>query len=322
MPTYAGGVYDEAWRLWAPWLISCCAVMSVRTSIHVPVLATEVLTALDPHPGDVLADGTLGGGGHTRLLAERVEPDGCVVAVDRDSQAIARAEVELAGLPIKVSQSNFCELPEVFDAAGVGNVQGILLDLGLSSDQLADRERGFSFDSDGPLDLRFDPEHGEPAWKLLARLRAENLADIIFQYGEERYSRRVARAIVEQREHSPIRTSQQLAHLVRACVPPTKHHRIDAATRTFQALRIAVNQELTSLEHALRRLPDRLAVGGKLAIISFHSLEDRRVKTAFRDDPRLSVLTRKPIRPTDAEIACNPRAASARMRVAQRVAGS
>ncbi|MHB0958970.1 MAG: 16S rRNA (cytosine(1402)-N(4))-methyltransferase RsmH [Pirellulaceae bacterium] len=296
--------------------------MSAGTSLHIPVLTAEVLAALDPRPGDVIADGTLGGGGHTRLLAERVGPGGCVVAVDQDARAIARAEAELAGLPIKVSQSNFCELPEVLDAAGVENVQGILLDLGLSSDQLADQQRGFSFDSDGPLDLRFDSERGEPAWKLLARLRAENLADIIFEYGEERFSRRVARAIVEQRTQEPIRTAQQLARLVRSCVPVSKHHRIDPATRTFQALRIAVNQELTSLEHALRRLPDRLAEGGKLAIISFHSLEDRRVKNAFRDDPRLSVMTRKPIRASDAEIARNPRAASARLRVAQRVAGS
>jgi len=296
--------------------------MSARASIHIPVLTAEVLAALDPRPGEVFVDGTLGGGGHTRLLAERVGPTGCVIALDQDPQAIARAEVDLAGLPIKVSQSNFCELPEVFEAAGVESVRGIILDLGFSSDQLADQERGFSFDSEGPVDLRFDPERGAPAWKLLARLRAENLADIIFQYGEERFSRRVARAIVEQRQHEPIRTAQQLARLVRSCVPPSKHHRIDSATRTFQALRIAVNHELASLEHALRRLPDCLAVGGKLAIISFHSLEDRRVKNAFRDDSRLCVLTRKPIRPTDAEIAQNPCAGSARMRVAQRVPGS
>ena len=191
-------------------------------------------------------------------------------------------------------------------------MQGILLDLGLSSDQLADTERGFSFESDGPLDLRFDPERGEPAWRLLARLRAETLAQIIFDFGEERFSRRVARAIVEQRQHEPIRTARQLAQLVRSCVPLSKHHRIDPATRTFQALRIAVNHELTSLEHALTRLPDRLAVGGKLAIISFHSLEDRRVKLALRDDPRLHVLTRKPIRPTDGRSGCRIRAPAAR----------
>jgi 16S rRNA (cytosine1402-N4)-methyltransferase len=296
--------------------------MAETASIHVPVLVSEVLAALDPQPGDIVADGTLGGGGHTRRLAERVGPAGRVVAVDRDPRVIARAERDLAGLPIQIAQSDFCELPEVLDAAGVTLVQGILLDLGLSSDQLADRERGFSFDSDGPLDLRFDPERGEPAWRLLARLRAETLAQIIFEYGEERFSRRVAAAIVEQRQHDPIHTARQLAQLVRRWVPVSKHHRIDPATRTFQALRIAVNHELTSLEQALKRLPDRLAIGGKLAIISFHSLEDRRVKLALRDDPRLHVLTRKPIRPTEAEVAGNPRASSARMRVAERVQGS
>ena len=155
--------------------------MSADVTIHVPVLAREVLAALNPQPGDVVADGTLGGGGHTRLLAERVGPSGCVVAVDRDPAAITRAEHALAGLPVKVAQSNFCELPEVLDEAGIGNVQGMLLDLGLSSDQLADRERGFSFDSDGPLDMRFDPERGEPAWRLLARLRVESLADLIYR---------------------------------------------------------------------------------------------------------------------------------------------
>lgn len=296
--------------------------MALSAPIHVPVLVSEVLAALDPQPGDVIADGTLGGGGHTRLLAERVGPTGRVVAVDRDPQVIARAEQTLAGLPIQIAQSDFCELPEVLDEAGVTVVQGILLDLGLSSDQLADAERGFSFDAEGPLDLRFDPERGEPAWRLLARLRVETLADIIFQYGEERFSRRVAQAIVERRQHEPIHTARQLAELVRSCVPPSKNHRIDPATRTFQALRIAVNHELASLEHALQRLPDRLAAGGKLAIISFHSLEDRRVKLAMRDDLRLRVLTRKPIRPTDEEVARNPRASSARMRVAERVQGS
>jgi 16S rRNA (cytosine1402-N4)-methyltransferase len=242
-----------------------------------------------------------------------------VVAVDRDPAAITRAEHALAGLPVKVAQSNFCELPEVLDEAGFSQVQGMLLDLGLSSDQLADRERGFSFDSDGPLDMRFDPERGEPAWRLLARLRVESLADLIYQYGEERFSRRVARAIVERRGRDPIRTSRQLADLVRSCVPVAPHHRIDPATRTFQALRIAVNHELTSLENALRRLPDRLAMGGRLAIISFHSLEDRRVKTAFREDPRLRALNRKPTSASEEELAVNPRAGSARLRVAERV---
>jgi 16S rRNA (cytosine1402-N4)-methyltransferase len=168
--------------------------------------------------------------------------------------------------------------------------------------------------------LRFDTETGEPAWRLLARLDAEPLADILFRYGQERFSRRIARRIVEQRKIAPLETAEQLAQLVRRAIPPTADtRRIDAATRTFQALRIAVNDELESLERALRRLPDLLTPGGRLAIISFHSLEDRLVKEAFRDDPRLSPLTKKPLRPGDEEIAQNPRARSAKMRVARRL---
>jgi 16S rRNA (cytosine1402-N4)-methyltransferase len=194
------------------------------------------------------------------------------------------------------------------------------MDLGVSSDQLADPRRGFSFSSEGPLDLRFDPMSGEPAYRLIDRLSAEHLADLIYHYGEERYSRRIARAIVDARHAGPIETAAELAELVRRCVPtPRGGHRIDPATRTFQALRIAVNDELKSLEIALRRIPDCLAPGARMAVISFHSLEDRRVKEAFRNDPRMEVLTSKPIRPSEAEIEINPRSRSAKMRVASRV---
>ena len=197
-------------------------------------------------------------------------------------------------------------------------VDGILLDLGLSSDQLADDERGFSFNSTGLLDLRFDPSRGEPAWKLLERLSATHLADIIYRYGEERYSRRIARRIVEGRRRSPIRSAAELAELVRHTVPSARHERIDPATRTFQALRIAVNEELKWLEVGLRRLPGCLREGGRLAAISFHSLEDRLVKEAMRNDERWNVLTRRPVRPGEDEIAVNPRARSAKLRVAAR----
>ena len=196
-------------------------------------------------------------------------------------------------------------------------LDGVLLDVGLSSDQLADETRGFSFHASGPLDLRFDTAAGEPAWQLIARLRENELADIIYQYGEERFSRRIARQIVAARATSPIRTAAELSDLVRRCVPRSRDG-IDPATRTFQALRIAVNRELESLEKALARIPDRLKPGGRLAIISFHSLEDRLVKNAFRDDPRLENLTRKPIVAGEAELAANPRSRSAKLRVARR----
>lgn len=288
-------------------------------SIHVPVLPSEVLEALQAKPGDTVADGTLGGGGHTRLLAERVGCEGCVVAVDRDQGPVQSAEQWAVGLPVVLAQANYAELPEVLKEAEIDAVSGIVLDLGLSSDQLADDRRGFSFDSPGPLDLRFDTTRGEPAWKLISRLSAEHLADLIYQYGEERCSRRIARKIVEQNRVAPIKTANELAALVRRSVPKNYDPRIDAATRTFQALRIAVNEELQWLEHALERLPDCLSPGGRLAIISFHSLEDRRVKQAFRQDERLKVLTPKPIRPTETEIASNPRSRSAKLRVAQRL---
>ncbi len=252
-------------------------------------------------------------------MAERIAPTGKVVALDRDPAAIERAEVAFADLPVRLVQGNFCDLPEVLQQLGITAVDGILLDLGLSSDQLADAERGFSFTADGPLDLRFDTSTGEPAWRMINRLSAEHLADLIYQYGEERYSRRIARAIVERRRDDPIRTAGQLAELVRRVIPRTRPpQRIDPATRTFQALRIAVNDELKSLEIALRRLPECLKPGGRLAVISFHSLEDRQVKEAFRDDPRYGPLTRKPIVPSEEESARNPRSRSAKLRVAER----
>ena len=300
--------------------------MSVPTSVHLPVMLQEILAGLAPRPGAVIVDGTLGGGGHSRALAARVQPGGRVISLDRDPAAVEAArqwlgygaESQYTELPFFPVQSNFCDLPEVLAEIGVEAVDGILLDLGLSSDQLADSERGFSFSSTGPLDLRFDTMQGKPAWRLLERLSAEHLADLIYHYGEERYSRRIARAIVERRRDQPIETSADLAELVRRCVPRSRHERIDPATRTFQALRIAVNDELKSLEIALRRLPDCLRQGGRLAIISFHSLEDRRVKEAFRDDPRLEPMSRKPAIPSDEEIAANPRSRSAKLRIATR----
>ncbi len=286
--------------------------------IHVPVLPQEILSWLAPRPGMILVDGTLGGGGHTRLLAEKLGNEGYVLAMDRDPAALAAAEKNLAGLPVKIAQSNFCDLAGVLDELNVPAVDGVLLDLGLSSDQLADESRGFSFDACGELDLRFNPDEGEPAWRLLARLEEREIADLIYQFGEERFSRRIARRIVEARAEAPLKSVQEIAALVRRCVPRSPKERIDPATRTFQALRIAVNRELESLELALARIPDRLKPGGRLAIISFHSLDDRLVKEAFRNDLRLEPLTKKPIIASDEETARNPRARSAKLRVAAR----
>jgi 16S rRNA (cytosine1402-N4)-methyltransferase len=292
----------------------------MSTSVHTSVLPAEVMSFLAVRPGMRVVDGTLGGGGHTRLLAEAVGPDGLVIAVDRDAIAIDRGVRELAGLPVRFAQANFRDIPEVLDALSLDAVDAVLLDVGLSSDQLSDESRGFSFDSDGPLDLRFDPTEGEPAWRMVNRMKSESLADIIFEYGEERFSRRIARKIVAVREKQPIRSAREFARIVTSAIP--KQHpppRIHPATRTFQALRIAVNEELKSLRIALERIPTRLVPGGRLAVISFHSLEDRLVKQAFRHSQVWECLTRSPIEASNEEVLRNPRSRSAKLRAATRL---
>jgi 16S rRNA (cytosine1402-N4)-methyltransferase len=284
----------------------------------VPVLAEEVIECLRPTPGQIFVDGTLGGGGHTRRLADAVGPRGRVIAIDRDPEAVERIITEPHDLPVQALHANYSDLPEVLAELALDSVDGVLLDLGLSSDQLSDSQRGFSFHSNAPLDLRFDPTRGEPAWRLVERLSTEHLADLIFKYGEDRYSRRIARRIADTRLTAPIRTAADLARVIRESVPRSRDERIDPATRTFQALRIAVNDELKWLAVALRRIPDCLRPGGRLAVISFHSLEDRLVKDAFRNDNRLELVTRRPIRPTDCEVRNNPRSRSAKLRVAER----
>lgn len=292
--------------------------MTAGSTQHVPVLAAEVLAGLETIAGQTIVDGTLGGGGHARLLAQAVGPTGRVLALDRDLAAVERAAEALSGLPVECVHANFADLPEVVAEREITAVDGILLDLGLSSDQLADADRGFSFHSTGLLDLRFDTSRGEPAWRLVERLSEEHLANVLFELGEERYSRRIARQVVARRQQTSLRTAAEFADLVRRSVPRSRHERIDPATRSFQALRIAVNEELKWIKVALNRLPDCLATGGRLAVISFHSLEDRLVKEAFRDDDRLEVVTRRPVRPTEAETMNNPRARSAKFRVAAR----
>lgn len=286
-------------------------------TIHIPVLPDEVLEWLDPKLGGVFIDGTLGGGGHARMIAQRVGQEGRVIALDRDIIAVQRAEKLLPSPPVTPLHASYHRIDRVLEQLEIKSVDGILLDLGLSSDQLADSERGFSFQNDGPLDLRFDVGRGEPADQLLMRLNEKEIADVIYQYGEERFSRRIARRIVALREErKPVRTSGELAELVRRCVPRSKNHSIDPATRTFQALRIAVNEELQILSDTLRMAPDWLAPGGRMVIISFHSLEDRIVKQAFREDPRWEILTNKPIAASEQEIQSNSRSRSAKLRVA------
>jgi 16S rRNA (cytosine1402-N4)-methyltransferase len=289
---------------------------------HQSVLGAAVLeafAALPPVPDGApprVIDCTLGGGGHSALLLE-AHPDLVVEGLDQDPTARAAAAARLApwGTRVRIVASNFgLFTPE-------GAVQGALADLGVSSPQLDRPERGFSFRDDGPIDMRMNPAAGESAGELLDRLEERELADLLFALGEERLSRRIARRLVRERAHRPWRErgTAELAYVIAGCHPPkARHGRLHPATRTFQALRVAVNDELGALERLLARAPDWLVPGGLLAIISFHSLEDRLVKRSFLEDPRLERLTRKPITAPEAELEANPRSRSAKLRVARR----
>jgi 16S rRNA (cytosine1402-N4)-methyltransferase len=310
-------------------------------TVHIPVMPAEVMEGLRPAPGGVFVDGTLGGAGHTALLLERVGPLGCVLAIDADPAALARARTRLSEAVVSgrllPRQANFVRLGELARETRIVPVDGVLLDLGLSSDQLASRERGFSFAAGGALDMRFDTTAGESAADLVNTLDAEALADIFWRYGEERLSRPIARRIVESRQRAPITRADELARLV-ASVVHGRPGGVHPATRVFQALRIAVNDELGSLETAL---PEALAItrpGGRIAIISFHSLEDRAVKRFFQREergcvcppeapacvcgraPTLRIITKHPLTASEAELSANPRARSAKLRVAERLA--
>jgi 16S rRNA (cytosine1402-N4)-methyltransferase len=296
----------------------------MSSTVHTPVLPKEILELGVPQSGQVWVDGTGGGGGHARLLLEALSPDGKLLVIDRDPSAASQLQQIFESTAV-VRHGSYDNAPEFLNELGWPQANGILLDLGLSSDQLADRDRGFSFQTEGVLDMRFDTTSGLPAWQWIARVDEQTLADTIFKFGEERFSRRIAKRIVERRKTDPIRSADQLRELIYQCVPAgrpskfgRKHGRIDPATRTFQALRIAVNEELAILERALQVLPNCLAEQGQLMIISFHSLEDRLVKHAFRADARLEVITRKPIEASDFEISNNPRSRSAKLRVARK----
>ncbi|GIW79477.1 MAG: ribosomal RNA small subunit methyltransferase H [Gemmatales bacterium] len=288
---------------------------------HVPVMPAEVLAYLSVQPDQTYVDATVGIGGHARKLAERLGSGGRLIALDRDPEMLALARANLAefGERVVFVQATFDRIRLVLDDQGIEKVAGVLADLGICSDQLGEAERGFSFSESGPLDMRMDRSIGESAQQLLARLNERELADLFWRFGEERFSRRIARRIVEQRRQAPLTTTEQLAELVRRCVPRSKKNPIDPATRVFQALRIAVNDELGNLERFLNVLPDCVKSGGRAVIISFHSLEDRLVKHAFRERENWRVLTKKPVTPAEDEVRQNPRSRSAKLRAAERV---
>ncbi len=310
---------------------------------HMPVLVDEVMSMLAPAPGSLQIDATVGGGGHTERILEATNPDGRLLGLDADGAAIARVDGRLRprfGDRLVLRQANFREIGDVAPGAGFGAVDGMLFDLGLSSFQLGDAERGFGFRTGGPLDMRFDTGRGVPAAELLATLDRTELSALFKRYGEEPQANRIANAIVAARATAPVSTAEELAALIERVAPgnPRVRRRIHPATRVFQALRIAVNAELDALQEGLASAIDLLRPGGRLVVLSYHSLEDRIVKRFFAAErrgcvcppeipvcvcgknPRLRLVTRPSITPSADEIAANPRARSARLRAAERLA--
>lgn len=306
---------------------------------HLPVMPGEVIAGLNLKPGAAVVDGTFGGGGHSHLIAERIQPGGTLIAIDRDADAGARFQA-LAGRypPLGTFfQGSYADMTGFATSLGIEGVDGILLDLGFSSLQMDDPGRGFSFQLDGPLDMRFDRGSGRPASSVVNELEESDLADIFYQYGEERQSRRIARAIVRVRQNTPIETTHQLANIVEKALGGRRGARVHPATRVFQALRIAVNSELEELERGLQAGVELLGPEGRFAVISFHSLEDRIVKRFFAAEargcvcppevpicvcgrePRLRLIGRA-VKPSPSEVAANPRSRSAVLRVAERLA--
>jgi 16S rRNA (cytosine1402-N4)-methyltransferase len=290
---------------------------------HVPVMTAEVLHFLRPERGGLFVDCTVGLGGHARALLEAGATR--IIGLDRDRTALALARETLAPWADQVDlvHADYRALDAVLDARAIAQIDGALADLGVSSMQFDAPGRGFSFQRDEPLDMRMDQSAGDTAADLIARAQERELADAIYTYGEERFSRRIARAIVEARGESPVTTTARLASIVRRAIPRRGPTRIDPATRTFQALRIWVNRELDGLDRFLESAARRLRAAARLVVITFHSLEDRIVKHTFRaleksTDAAVRVLTRKPIVPLDAEVQQNPRARSAKLRAAER----
>ena len=294
---------------------------------HIPVLFQETLRLLSPAPGEVFLDGTTGSGGHSEEIARRIAPGGILVCADSDPGMLEAASARLCGIPgVRMVHADFSDFEKLREAAGGRTFDGMLLDLGISSLQMDDPSRGFSFREDGPLDMRRDPGAPVPAARdILRRAKEKELADLFYRFGEERFSRRIARAVVTLRTREPIERTSQLAGLVKRAIPRKAWPRdIHPATRVFQALRIAVNRELESLSAFLDGFERHLSEGGRVAVISFHSLEDRLVKTAFRarstgEKAVLTIVTRKPVVPGADEIRDNPRARSAKLRAARRI---
>jgi len=315
---------------------------SPRESQHIPVMLGPVIELLGCKPGGVYVDGTIGGGGYAECLLDKSSPDGVVIGLDWDLEAIERARERLGGYGERLilEKSDFADIRAVLARHGIRQADGIAVDLGVSSFQIEEPRRGFSFMKEGPLDMRMNPDFTQTAADLVNTLPEKDLADLIYRYGEDRQSRRIARAVAAARKKARIDSTLELAELIRKAVPGTKDSfRIHPATRTFQALRIAVNREIDSLERFLPEAFGVLRDGGRLCVVAFHSLEDRVVKEAFRNwarscrcpreraacecegRPLVRPLTKKALRPSPDEIERNPRARSARLRAVEKLGG-
>ncbi len=298
--------------------------MDLPTSGHDPVLLDEVIEVLDPQPGQTIIDCTLGRAGHARAISQRLGPSGLLIGLDADPRNLEFAQARLNDVPSRVRffHANFAELEDVLEEVDQPQVDGILADLGISTNQLFDETYGLSFSQNMPLDMRIDPRIRQSAADLVNTMREDDLANVLYQMAQEHYSRRIARKIADARRQAPITTTERLADLVRQAIPSRGYEKIDPATRTFMALRMAVNREVENLEALLAKAPTHLKPGGRFAVISFHSTEDRRVKQAFRSAEQtglLKLLAKKPLTPADAELARNPRSRSAKLRTAMKL---
>ncbi len=293
--------------------------------MHRPVMLEEAISSLNLKPGHLVLDATVGGGGHSREILRKILPGGRLIGLDADEEALRAASENLKEFAgnFKFINENFRYLDKALAGEGVKSLNAAIFDVGVSSFQLDDASRGFSIKSDSPLDMRMDKRNDITAYDIVNRYKEKDLSDIIFRYGEERFHNRIAKRIVSERARKPIETTGELSGLVRRAIGTgQKNFRIDPATRTFQALRIAVNDELAALEEGLKKVVSSLDIGGRIAVIAFHSLEDRIVKNLFKGYAGLGVLkiiTKKPVRPSEEEARDNPRSRSGKLRVAERI---
>jgi 16S rRNA (cytosine1402-N4)-methyltransferase len=300
--------------------------MAVEEKIHTPVMLAEVLEYLNLGPGKTIVDATMGTAGHSLKIAEGILPKGLLVGIDRDQESLEIAKARLGDYAhnTKFIHANFCDIDRVLKDIGIKKVDGVLMDLGVSSYQLENPERGFSFQNEGPLDMRLDRTSYISAYDLVNNLNEEEISSLLWSFGEERWHNRIARFLVQERQKHPISTTSQLSQIVMRALPHRyryRHYRIHPATRTFQAVRIAVNRELETLEQALDKVIELLNRGGRICVVSFHSLEDRIVKFNFRKSAgleKMKIITPKPLTPTHSEIEINPSSRSAKMRVGER----